>query len=317
MLELTFGPVAAHHVRFAISPAEEVVAAVRAAAVPTRRTEHLAWSGPSRATLAELDVPALVATVTGDDYFPDFLTPPPTGSDTTLAEQVERLRQTSPDQVGIELGLAFAGRRPPPQLPGDPAAARDLLAEQMSACWRGLLEPIRPRVADVLAADIDYRAQRYATGGLAKVFSDLHPAVRHRPDAVVVASRHHDRLRLDERGLLLVPRALGWVGVGAMMLAPWPPALVYPARGAATLWEPRALPSAALAGVIGATKTRLLFELAEPSTTSALARRLALSPSTVSAHLHDLRAAGWLASRRTGRTVRYGVTDRGRAVAGR
>ncbi|KAA2252400.1 helix-turn-helix transcriptional regulator [Solihabitans fulvus] len=314
MLELTFGSVGAQRVRFAVVPAEETLGAVRAAAMPDRAPLHRAWASTAHATLAGLDAAELVATITGRDYFPDFLSPPPAGQDTTLAQQLDRLRETPADQVATELALAFAGRRLPNRLVGDPAAARDLLAQQIERCWQALLEPIWTRVADVLAADIAHRARQYAAGGLAAVLADLHPAVSHRPGAVTVRSRHRAHIELDERGLILAPRAINWPEVGVMMLPPWPPMLVYPARGAATVWEGPAEPPPDLAGVVGRAKARLLAELVEPANTAALARRLGLAAGTVSEHLRALRAAGLVGSRRVGRVVEYEITGLGRAL---
>lgn len=314
MLELRFGSVGAHRVRFAILPAEEVLGAVRAAAAPDRNPLHRAWADGAHRRLAALDVEALVATITGPDYSPDFLTPPPTGPTTTLDEQLDKLLRTPPQQVATELAMAFADRRRPAQLPAGPAAARDLLAEQMQRCWTALLEPIWPKVCDVLAADIAHRARRYATGGLAAVLAELHPAVGHRPDAVTLHSRHRTCVNLDDRGLLLAPRAINWPQVGAMLLPPWQPMLVYPARGAATLWENPTSPPATLAGVLGQTKARLLTELNQPANTGVLARRLGLAAGTVSEHLRALHAAGLITAHRTGRTVDYHATALGRAL---
>lgn len=314
MLDLRFGSVGAHRVRFAVLPAEEVLGAVRAAAMPDRNPVHRTWAIEAHQRLAELDVGALVATVTGEDYFPDFLSPPPAGPTTTLDEQLRRLRETPPHQVALELAMSFIGRERPASLPDDPAAARDLLADQIQRCFTALLEPIWPTVAEVLAGDIAYRAQRYAAGGLAAVFADLHPNVAHTPKAITIRSRHRTTVDLDERGLLLAPRAINWPRVGAMLLPPWPPMLVYPARGTATLWERPARPPESLSCVLGGTKARLLTELVEPANTGALARRLALAAGTVSEHLRALRNAGLVASQRTGRLVDYRITGLGQSL---
>src|SRR5205823_3273562 len=97
----------------------------------------------------------LVATISSDNYFPDFLSPPPSTPTTTIDEQLDGLRATSDDQVETELALSFEGRVRPRGL-RRARQAKALLGEQMERCWRGLLEPIWPRVLDVLRADIDY-----------------------------------------------------------------------------------------------------------------------------------------------------------------
>jgi DNA-binding transcriptional ArsR family regulator len=315
MLELQFGSVGVQRVRFAISPAEELLAAVRTAAVPARQPLHRAWSIGASATLASLEVDELVGTVSGTDYFPDFLSPPPTGSTTTFEEQMERLVRTPARQVEKELALAFSGRERPPGLSGRPSRARDLLADQFQRCWGALLAPIWSRVSDLLRADIEYRARLYAAGGVEAVLSRLHRSVHFEPDRLLLDSYHpRPQRQLDARGLLLVPRVLGWGGVGPMLLAPWPPALIYPARGRSTVWREARPEASALARAFGRTKARLLTAMDQAATTTALARRLSMSPGSVSAHLKDLQVAGLLTTTRHGRGVFYSRTDVGNAV---
>lgn len=317
MIELLFNSAAAQRVRFAVSPASEVLHAVRLAAAPGWHGALLPWSRPAQRRLATLGVSELVATLAPDGYVPDFLSPPPAGPHTTLDEELDRVRATSPTQVATELDLTFPDGRHPPGLPADPAAARDLLATQLRRCWDTLLAPIWHRLRDLLEADIAHRSRQYAEGGAARVLSALSPAVRCGPAAVTVDSRHRSRVILDARGLLLVPNVLGPPRPGVVVVPPWQPTLVYPARGAASLWEER--PAGGpdpLAGVVGRTKARLLTALAaDPAGagTGAVARFLGLSPGTVSAHLQALRAAGLVTAHRTGRTVRYQCTALGYA----
>ncbi|HCA87527.1 MAG TPA: transcriptional regulator, partial [Streptomyces sp.] len=59
----------------------------------------------------------------------------------------------------------------------------------------------------------------------------------------------------------------------------------------------------------------VLTAVDEPATTTGLALRLGLAPSSVSAHLSALRDAGLLASRRCGHEVLYERTPLGIALA--
>jgi len=317
VLELRFGSVGALRVRFAISPAEELLAAIRTVAMPSRQPLHRPWSTQAAATLRKLDVDDLAATISSDNYFPDFLSPPPSTPTTTIDEQLDGLRATRDDQVETELALSFEGRVRPRGLQ-HARRARALLGEQMERCWRGLLEPIWPRVLDVLRADIDYRGRLYADGGVERALSGLHRSLRVEPDRVLVDEHHPcPQQELDDRGLLLIPRAFGFDGIGPMLLAPWPPALIYPARGRGVLWRAPQGPVDGLARAFGRTKAVLLVELVTPSSTTALARRLTLSPSSVSAHLRDLEAGGLLKATGHGRHVFYGLSEIGRAVVER
>ncbi|WP_415830085.1 ArsR/SmtB family transcription factor, partial [Kibdelosporangium persicum] len=121
----------------------------------------------------------------------------------------------------------------------------------------------------------------------------------------LVPTANTARLGLDDRGLLLVPSTFAG-GIGVMMTPPWQPSVVYPARGVATLWEDVPAPEGdPLAGVVGRTKARLLRELAEPASTTTLAQRIGVAPSTISGHVKALAAAGLLSARRSGRSVYY------------
>jgi DNA-binding transcriptional ArsR family regulator len=72
-----------------------------------------------------------------------------------------------------------------------------------------------------------------------------------------------------------------------------------------------------LSDLIGPTRAEILRLLAEPTHTSALARRLGRSPGNVADHLKVLRDAGLVDARRAGRTVQYTRTQLGDAIARR
>jgi DNA-binding transcriptional ArsR family regulator len=308
LIEVLPGEVGAQHVRLAISPLEEVLNAVRVLSRPGRSPVHARWAVANRPTLACLDVPELVALLGGDVYFPDFLSPPPADRSTTVEDQLEAVVETPAEQVRTEITMAAAGRDVPPELTAmlaDPVSARDLLATQLRQCWDVLIKPIWPRVRDVLGADIDYRGRQFGEGGIVRVLTSIHPGVTVRGSRILLPTVYSGHLELDERGLHLVPSVFAH-HLGVMMVPPWQPSLVYPARGSATVWQDvPASEGDPLAGVLGRTKARLLRELAEPASTTALAGRLAIAPSTISEHVKALAAAGLLSSRRAGRSVHY------------
>ena len=61
---------------------------------------------------------------------------------------------------------------------------------------------------------------------------------------------------------------------------------------------------------------RLLTALRSPATTTALARRLGVTPSAVSQHLTVLYRGGLVDKRRSGRAVLYQTTALGLALLG-
>lgn len=111
-----------------------------------------------------------------------------------------------------------------------------------------------------------------------------------------------------------MPSAFRWDRPGTIDREPWQPTLVYPARGAATLWEAgRAAPDA-LARLIGRTRARVLAALAAPCATTELAPLLGLSAAGASHHLLALRDAGLATTHRDGRRLLYVRTMTGDAL---
>ena len=68
--------------------------------------------------------------------------------------------------------------------------------------------------------------------------------------------------------------------------------------------------------LLGAPRVRLLAALRSPATTTALARRLGVTPSAVSQHLAVLHRGGLVDKRRSGRAVLYQTTALGLALLG-
>ncbi|KJY31592.1 winged helix-turn-helix domain-containing protein, partial [Streptomyces sp. NRRL S-495] len=71
---------------------------------------------------------------------------------------------------------------------------------------------------------------------------------------------------------------------------------------------------AALVGLVGAARARLLVLLTSPATTTDLAHRLGVTPGAVSRHLGALTAAGLLDRTRHGRRVLYRRSSLGDAL---
>ncbi|TCP54308.1 DNA-binding transcriptional ArsR family regulator [Tamaricihabitans halophyticus] len=308
MLELVLGTQAAVQLRFACSPLQETLAAVQVLNGTRRYPVYANWLAASTPP----EVAQLATLLSGRRYCPDFLTPPPEGPDTTAEWQLAQVRATPANQVATELVSSDAR---PADLPANPASARDLLADQLEQVWRQLLEPAWPRLRMTLHADIEYRARRFATAGIAHALTGLHAKLRLAEHTVLVDGKGRGRTTLDERGLLLLPSVFGWPTLNVMLVPPWQPTVVYPARGAGELFGPQpAEPSAALAGVLGRARADLLRVLREPASTSALAATLHSAPSTVSEHLQALRAAGLVARARVGRSVYYECTRLGEAL---
>lgn len=321
-LALRFGPEDLVRCRFAMSPLWETTNAIRTLAEPQRHGYHLPWLRQVQPQLPRLELAPLVAVQPRHGYTPDFLAPPPQSPLVTIDQELDRVRSTPADVVAVELGRSLAQREgmPPAALRAllaDPVAAAERLAELLERCWQVLLAPWWERIRDLLDADIAFRARRLAGGGLERLFADLDPSVRFDGDILEVEGRGEGRRDLAGEGLVLMPSAFVWPGVVLVLDLPWQPTLIYPARGIAGLWQaPATTPPVALGRLLGRTRAKLLLALAEPASTTILARRLGHSPSGVSEHLSALRDAGLLTSYRVRHQVVYERTPLGIALAG-
>ncbi|MFH9866759.1 DUF5937 family protein [Streptomyces lydicus] len=312
-------------IRFAVSPLCETHEAVRTLRRADRHGYHTPWLRRMRAALAGLDLTPLWLFMPSSPpgYTPDFLGRPP---DTPLAdfgEELARLRATDPALARAEMAKSLACTPGGPESErgraalADPAAAIRELADVTERAWHVLLAPDWPRLRALLEAEIAYRSRQLADGGLRRLFADLHPRVTWSGDTLTVRTRTDfvQTQDLDGRGVLLLPSIFVWPDVVSGFDPPWQPTVIYPARGIGGLWsEPETGP--ALARLLGTNRAAVLAALDAPATTTALAHRLRLAPSSVSAHLSVLRTAGLLAARRHGHEVHYERTPLGSALLG-
>jgi DNA-binding transcriptional ArsR family regulator len=293
-------------VRFAISPVAEAIGALRVLDDPRSRP-HPAWlrtlgslrDDPTLALLRDLVPP--------EGYVPDFLTPPlslPVGE---IGAELAAIGATDPDVVRHELELSFARRTMPSRiraLQEDPGAGLPAVVAAL-ARWHAIaIDPHWERLRAGLSAEVARQSRRLTDGGPGLALRNLHPSIHWDPGRLSVDLPWDARFPLDGRGLLLVPSAF-WPQVGPIVLGAWQPTLLYPASGVEQLWQSDRVPPDALAGVLGATRARLLAELDAPATTSQLARRLGLAAPGVSQHLGRLRDAGLVTADRDGREVHY------------
>jgi hypothetical protein len=306
--------------RFAISPLGETADALRSLVMPGREGYHLPWQRQVRGRLPELGLKPLLAVLSVRGYQPDFLCPPPRGPFTEIDAELDRVRATAPERVAAELDLSLgaqpagrAARCSYPELSADPAQVRDLLAAMLRRAWSALVEPWWPRLREVLDADITFRARQLADAGVSVALNDLDPKVTWRDGVLRVAMTAREDLDVAGEVLVLIPSVFGWP---AASVAFDPPAVIYPARSIARLWQPRAQATGDLAALIGKTRAGVLTALAEPASTTGLAARCQIPVSSASEHLAVLRATGLVATTRTGRFLVHQQTPLGVALSG-
>jgi len=321
-LVLVFGRDDPARVRFAVSPLWETMAALRVLLEPRRRRYHLPWLELVRPDLDRLDLWPLLVLSPHPGWTPDFLTPAPAGPGADIADQLGQVRATAPEQVAREVQRSLTERsgQPAPEaawrLLEDPVATRGVLADLLEQCWQLLIAPHWPRLRDLLQADVLYRTRRLGDYGLERMLDDLDPRVRWTGHSILIDGPAAGRHRLGGAGLLLIPSVFVWPDLAAVIDPPARPALAYPARGIAELWQPAPTRhSAALARLLGPTRAALLESLAEPASTHTLARRHGLAPSTVSEHLAALHGARLVTRRRRRHDVLYQQTPLGAELA--
>lgn len=316
MIEWRFTPDDVARIRFAFSPLFEVVLSLLVLRAPASHSLHLPWVRATRPLLADLDLSELFALVPVRGATADFLTLPPASPLPDFAEELQLVRATPPDRVVAELGEVPGLPEPAAErIRGDPEAAIGRLADTLQAYWDIALAGHWPRIQALLAADVLWRSRRLAVGGTRALFEDLHETIAWQGGRLSAADPFGYSGSLSGEGLLLVPTVMTWPRV-RKMIEPYQPMLAYPARGIGTLWETGAPPAPhALAALIGPTRAAMLTALAEPSSTTALARRLAITPGAVSQHLSVLLDAGMVTRSRVGRSVLYLRTRSGDTLA--
>jgi DNA-binding transcriptional ArsR family regulator len=307
--------------RVAYSPTWEAVASSLLLLCPEKRKPGRAgwypgWHETARAALRGVELEPLAVLVRGSaGYLPDFLLPPPDEPSPTFEAELERLRATVPQRVAAEARLAYPDETPEALLPylERPDEALAALADTLAEYWTRAVAPSWPQMRALLEGEAITRARRLAQGGPEALLADLAPNISWEAPILSIEKKHAGDVDAGGRGLLLVPVAFGRAAAFVSVEGPWRPTVAYVPRGVGLLWS-RGVEDdgdVPLEVLLGRGRAAVLLELAEPASTTALALRLGVSPSTVSEHLAVLLRAGVVARRRAGRLVLYTLTPRG------
>jgi DNA-binding transcriptional ArsR family regulator len=342
VLELDVADLAA--TRFATSPLYETLRAVQLLGRASTPAVNLPWVRWARARLDRrpLRLPRLwPLIVNGLPTYPEFLAPAPAVRSPGFDAELAQLCAAPAEAVQASLGRVFEGHPWPDSAKELGERPRESLAEiaaELAECHDRLIVPHWERIRSVLDADIAYRAGLLAGGGARSLFSELHPELRWSEGTLMLDDLDEGpsrfRVTLAPDGLVLMPSVFNWPHVSMSRATSTQTTVMYPARGTATVWE-GGLPGGAglttsgrgwydradeyeetAEELLGAPRARLLVALRSPATTTALARRLGVTPSAVSQHLAVLHRSGLVDRQRSGRTVLYQTSGLGLALLG-
>jgi len=325
VLRIDFAPADLGDLRFAHSPMVEVVASTFALNEPDRFWMYAAWRARVRPLLAGAGLETFLAVVSAPTCaVPDFLSPVPASARPTLAADLRVIAATPLDRVAAEVAGVWAGHDAPPEaarFATDPAGGLALLVDQTRRYFELALAPSWPRLRATVEADIAGRARAATEHGPGRLLAGLHPRLDWDGSAIRIAYADKERHgALDGHPLALLPTAFAGPLVYTMSDGPGGRAVWYAPRGYGDLWDraaaAAAVPSAALANLLGPSRAAVLTLLATPHSTGEVAVALGLAPATASHHLTTLRDAGLVAGERVGRRLRYVRTGLGEQLGG-
>ncbi|GAA0599950.1 helix-turn-helix transcriptional regulator [Kribbella sandramycini] len=309
MITIGLTPDAIGRIRFALSPIWEAVTSVRALSTSTVRSVHGPWLQKVRPIIDGPDLTLLKALIPPVGYIPDFITPAPPRRTTGLESGLAAIAATPHALVAAELGKLH-DETPNPVLPGmiaRPAKALQQITTALETYFRRTIEPDWRRMRALLQEDLAFRLDELASGGIERLFRNLHPSVRFRGDAIEIDRPYccHG-VPMAGQGVLLVPCVFTWPAALPVTGAPHLPTITYPPRGLGRLWEDRQdTTESPLADLVGRTRAAIVGHLDLPMSTTHLAHQLGVTAPTLSVHLSILRNAGLVDSRRDGRAVLY------------
>ena len=280
-----------------------------------RRWRQTAGAAIRRAALGER-LRLLLALTPPIGYFPDFLNP--NKAIQGLEHGLEAIRSTPKATLGHDL-RRLAQSQPLPKsargLANGESRTLVELTDTMRTCYNLAIAPYRRTIDSAVERDRRIRTSALAANGVEGLLASLHSIMRWTSGELRIPAHRDQELHLNGRGLLLIPSYFCLTGPVTMFDPALPPVVVYPVAK-----QPDALPtgqpgSGALGALIGTTRAAVLEAIAVlPTTTTDLARRVGIGPSTASEHTTVLRQAGLITSYRDRNRMLHRPTQLGLAL---
>jgi DNA-binding transcriptional ArsR family regulator len=301
------------HVSVAVDPLATVLTSVAELFGPLSGRLPRSFQARGRQLARAVDMAALaILWADHSRRLADFLGPRQATGPSTIATRLEQLRSTPTGQVTEDIAAVSASHRaaevaawleePDRQLARFVGALRDFA--------NAVVAPLYPHLEQRLRREAIGYSQTLVTDGVAQLLLDLNPRI----------SYHDGRLRVchpiqwthPPTGLVLCPMSCS---SRTILTAAGETNVLSFASGDLTVRstaKPTQIWPDPLANLVGASRAAIARNLTTPGTTTELAIALQLSLSTVSHHLDTLRTSDIVTSQRTGQSVYYRLTDRGR-----
>ncbi|SFP01939.1 Helix-turn-helix domain-containing protein [Amycolatopsis arida] len=316
-------------------PLWEIVLSLHILQTPHPPARYRRWRAGAAARILHRDLGAKVRHLLFPltpvaTYFPDFLTPSEAAEG--IDAGIDAVTATPTSRMSAQLGR-MATRTTAPAWARELAEGSAELRADLGATLRAYHDTaLAPAMADLgacVAADRAVRIRALATGGVEGLLRGLRPMARWEcpassaPDGTVgtlVAGYPADHdLRLDGRGVVLVPSFFCLKSPVVLVDPDMRPVLVYPAAETA----PAAVAAAggcsttALENLLGTTRAAVLLSIEDGCTAKRLTRRAGVSPATISHHTSVLREAGLITTHRSANTAVHALTPLGARLVGR
>ncbi|MDN3354603.1 winged helix-turn-helix domain-containing protein [Actinomadura sp. DC4] len=312
--ELHIGRLGDATVRVSLDPYLSVLALTTDALGGRRRGAPESWRKHIRAAVSPAHAQAVWPLVApGHSVMPDSVSPLSPVLETSVDDQVERLRGLSPDDLLADLDVVF-GSGPPRHwraVARQPGQWLRAYAGAMSQVWAA----IRPAWRDarpLLDREVARVGAAAVRGRLDVVLGGIHPNGRFEDGVLKIRDPEPARFDLAGRPLVLVPMISGGDALICCLDRPDAVWLGYPVPGVGRLFRGAPTPphDNELELLLGPVRAQLLSVLTRPTTMGELATLTSLTPSAITYHCERLGAAGLVRRERHGREVRVSLTPR-------
>jgi DNA-binding transcriptional ArsR family regulator len=266
-----------------------------------------------RATLPLFDLVAPTGAV------PDFLAPVSGGLDDGL----DAIRSTPLTVVRSQLVRSYSGTGKAPSrwlrdLADGDGESWGILVRALRGTYQRLADPRRASLLTGFYEDLGLRDELSTEHGIAAVLESI-PCSRWTGRALENddgCELPRKQIFLHDSGATFLPSTT-WSGSPLLATTPDGSYLIVYASLSSHPDPPNGKAEGGLAAVVGRTRASVLQLLAQPKTTSGIARDLGISPASASEHAKVLRSAGLLITQREGPEVRHSCTNLGHRLAGR